>query len=43
MTKEQVYKKVKEILAKDKRFNNVTIFIKFNDKKGTPKIQTNKS
>ena len=32
MTKEQVYQKIKEILAKDKRFLGVTIKINFIDK-----------
>ena len=33
MTKEEVYQKIKEILAKDKRFLGATIQIKFSDKK----------
>jgi len=32
MTKEQVYQKIKEILAKDKRFIGATIKINFIDK-----------
>jgi len=32
MTKEQVYQKIKEILAKDKRFLGATIKINFIDK-----------
>ena len=32
MTKEQVYQKIKEILAKDKRFIGVTIKINFIEK-----------
>lgn len=32
MTKEEVYQKIKEILAKDKRFNNAVIKIKFSPK-----------
>lgn len=32
MTKEQVYQKIKEILAKDKRFLGATIKINFVDK-----------
>jgi len=33
MSKDEVEKKIKEILAKDKNFNNVKITIKFSDKK----------
>ena len=33
MSKEDVIKKVKEILAKDKSFNGATVEIKFIDKK----------
>lgn len=32
MTKEQVEAKIKEILAKDKRFKDVAIHIQFKDK-----------
>ncbi len=32
MTKQEVEQKIKEILSKDKRFNNATIQIKFKDK-----------
>lgn len=33
MTKEQVTKKIKEILAKDKNFNGTKIEVTFKDKK----------
>lgn len=33
MTKKDVIKKIKEILAKDKRFNSADVKIKFIDKK----------
>jgi len=32
MTKEEVYQKIREILSKDKRFNNAVIKINFTDK-----------
>jgi len=32
MTKEQIEKKIKEILAKDKRFIGATVKVKFKDK-----------
>lgn len=37
MTKEQITKKIKEILAKDKNFNSATVKVRFIDKnkKGT--------
>jgi len=37
MTKEQVLQKIKEILAKDKRFIGATIKVDFVDKKGVTK------
>ena len=40
ISKEEVYQKIREILAKDKRFNDVVIKIKFTDKQSletTPK------
>lgn len=33
MSKEDVIKKIKEILAKDKSFNSATVKIQFTDKK----------
>ncbi len=36
MTKEDVEKKIREILSKDKRFNDVTIKIETSKKKKTP-------
>ena len=35
MSKDDVIKKVKEILAKDKSFNGATVKIKFTDKKNS--------
>lgn len=32
MTKEEIEKKIKDILEKDKKFNGVTVKIKFKDK-----------
>lgn len=32
MTKQQLEKKIKEIISKDKRFQNTNIEIKFNDR-----------
>ncbi len=32
MTKEQIVRKIKAILAKDKKFNGATLKIKFSDK-----------
>ena len=37
MSKEEVYQKIKEILAKDKRFIGTTIQINFLDKKSKKK------
>jgi len=43
MTKEQVYQKIKEILAKDKRFIGATVQIEFIEKQSKRPNKKNKS